>query len=177
MPAVVRRMVDHTLDVLRGYHSKCPQFVAEFDSAITTTVFAGTVVRLNSSGRYVLGVGNNLAMPMFLYSNSDDEDVANYGGNPATEKNVWVETGPTGMAVAFVGNGGFELMSTEFVKTFSYPPNTLLTSPASGADAGKLRPGTLGTDTVIGIVSRGVVDNGHGHEALAFWTHLALPQP
>lgn len=175
MPAVVRRMVDHTLDVLRGHHSRCVQFVAEFDPGITSVVFAGSVVRINNSGRYMLGVGNQRVMPMFLYGNSDDEDVANFGGNPASEKNVWVPAGPTGMAMAFVGNGGYELMSTEFVTSGTYNPNTPLTSPDTGANAGKLQPGTPYVNTIVGVVSRGIVDNGHGYEALTFWTHVIWP--
>ena len=45
------------------------------------------------------------------------------------------------------------------------------------ADAGKLDVGTLYTDMIVGIVSRGVVDNGYGHDAVAFWPFPVFPTP
>ena len=61
-------------------------------------------------------------------------------------------------------------MSTNYVTNAQYAPNDHLTSATgSGASAGKLVAGTLGTDTICGVVSRGVIDNGYGYNALAFW--------
>jgi len=82
---------------------------------------------------------------------------------------------PTGQALALVAVGAYELVSTAFVAG-SYPPNTPLTANKSGSAApGKLRSGTLYTNMIVGIVSRGVVDNGYGKNALAFWPCPVFP--
>ena len=103
-------------------------------------------------------------------------DVVNEGGDPATEAGVWVAISPTGQAMSLVAIGAYELVSTRFVSA-SYPPNTHLTSPKTGGNAGKLVAGTPYTDTIVGVVSRGVVDNGYGFQALAFWPYYLPPAP
>jgi hypothetical protein len=51
-----------------------------------------------------------------------------------------------------------------------------LTANKSGSAApGKLRSGTINTNMIVGIVSRGVVDNGYGKNALAFWPCPIFP--
>jgi hypothetical protein len=48
-----------------------------------------------------------------------------------------------------------------------------LWSDDAGADIGKLDDTTwTGGKTVVGIVSRGVVDNGYGHNSVAFWPYF-----
>lgn len=168
----IRRMTAHTLDALKGWPSPhAVDFTAPFSETLAdTTVLAGSVVRLNASGRFELGVGNRRVMPMYLREHSDDPTIVNYGGNPATERGVFVGISPSGNATALVAAGAYELTSTEFVPG-SYPPNTHLTSPDSGPNAGKLTAGTPYQNTIVGVVSRGVVDNGHGRDALAFWPY------
>jgi hypothetical protein len=107
-------------------------------------------------------------MPLFMFNGSNDQDVVNDGGDPATEKGVWIGISPTGQAMSLVSVGAYELVSTAFVPG-TYNPNDHLTSDATGADAGLIRVGTLWTDCVCGVVSRGVVDNGYGYDAVAFW--------
>lgn len=169
---VPRQMTANTLNALKGWPQPAAvDFSTEFSAALSgTTVLAGSVVRLNSSGQYDLGVGTMAVMPMYLFNNSDDPDVVNEGGDPATEKGVWIAISPTGQAMALVAVGAYELVSTNFVSA-SYPPNTHLTSPTSGGNAGKLVTGAPYVDTICGVVSRGVVDNGYGFEALAFWPY------
>lgn len=167
------QMTANTLNALKGWpHMHAVDFSAEFDPGIPSDdlpVLPGTVVSLNPSGKYILGVGNSNVMPMFIFPASDDADVANYGGNASTDRGVWVSVGPTGQAVSLVAIGAYELVSTAFVSG-SYPPNTPLTANKSGgSDPGKLRTGVINTNMIVGLVSRGVVDNGYGHNALAFW--------
>lgn len=176
-----RQMTAKTLNALKGWPQQAAvDFNTEFDPGIPSAdlpVLPGTVVHLNSAGRYVLGVGQAAVMPMFLFNASDDPDVANEGGDPATEKGVWVAINPTGQAMALVAVGAYELVSTAYVDA-AYVPNDPLTSDLSGgANPGKLKKGTLYTDMVVGIVSRGVVDNGYGHSALAFWPFPVFPTP
>jgi hypothetical protein len=166
-------MTAKTLNALKGWPQPAAvDFNAQFDPTALATlnpILAGSVLSLNSSGNYLLGVGNANVMPLFLFNNSDDPDVQNYGGDPSTDAGNWVGVTPTGGAMTLVAIGAYELVSTQFVAG-SYPPNTPLTSPAQGSsNNGSLVAGTLGTNMIVGFVSRGVVDNGYGHDALAFW--------
>jgi len=175
--AAPRQMTANTLNALKGWPQPAAvDFHTEFASSITSVVLAGTVVRINSSGKYELGVGTDAVMPLFTFNNSDDPDVINEGGDPATEKGVWVAINPTGQAMALVAVGAYELVSTAYVDA-DYSPNDPLTAAKTGANAGKLVAGTLYTDMIVGIVSRGVVDNGYGHLALAFWPFPVFPTP
>jgi len=175
--AAPRQMTANTLNALKGWPQPAAvDFHTEFADTITDVVLAGSVVHLNSSGNYELGVGTDSVMPLFLFNNSDDPDVVNEGGDPATEKGVWVAISPTGQAMALVAVGAYELVSTAYVDG-DYEPNDPLTSDKTGGDAGKLKVGTLYTDMVVGIVSRGEVDNGYGHNAVAFWPFPVFPTP
>lgn len=178
MPAP-RQMTANTLNALKGWpQMNAVDYHAAFDSAIPSgdlPVLAGSVVSLNPSGNFILGVGTSAVMPMFLFNNSDDPDVVNDGGDASTTPGVWIPISPTGQAMALVAVGAYELVSTAFVAG-AYPPNTPLTANKSGsANPGKLKAGTLYTDMVVGIVSRGVVDNGYGKSALAFWPFPVFP--
>lgn len=176
--AAPRQMTANTLNALKGWPQPAAvDFHTEFDDAITEVVLAGSVVHINSAGKYALGVGTTPVMPLFMFNNSDDPDVINEGGDPATEKGVWVSISPTGQAMALVAVGAYELVSTAFVDG-DYAPNDPLTSDLSGGgDPGLLQVGTLYTDMIVGFVSRGVVDNGYGHDAVAFWPHPVFPTP
>jgi hypothetical protein len=167
--AAPRQMTSETLNALKGWPSQSAlDFSAKLSSDITDRVPAGACVHVNAAGEFALGVGTTDRMPLFTFQASDDPDVANESGDPATEVGVMVPISPSGAMMALVATGGFELVTTNFVDD-TYEPNDLLTSADSGDDAGKLEIGTKGTDMIVGIVSRGVVDNGYGHDALAFW--------
>lgn len=171
--AAPRQMTANTLNALKGWpQMNAVDYHASFDPGIPSgdlPVRAGSVVSLNSSGNFILGVGNSPVMPMFLFNNSDDPDVSNDGGDASTDAGVFIPISPTGQAMALVAVGAYELVSTAFVAGV-YAPNTPLTANKSGsADPGKLRSGTLYTNMIVGFVSRGVVDNGYGKNALAFW--------
>lgn len=177
--AAPRQMTANSLNALKGWpQMNAVDYTATFASSIPAgdlPVLAGSVVSLNSAGQYILGVGNTKVMPLFLFNNSDDPDVANDGGNAATTAGVFIPIGPTGQALALVATGPYELVSTAFV-TGSYPPNTALTAALSGsANPGKLQTGVINTNMIVGIVSRGVVDNGYGRSALAFWACPIFP--
>ena len=179
--AAPRKMTANTLNALKGWpQMNAVDYHASFDSSIPSgdlPVLAGTVVSLNSSGNYILGVGTDNVMPLFLFNNSDDPDVVNDGGDAATEAGVWVPIMPTGQAMALVATGAYELVSTAYVPAGGpYLPNTPLTADKSGGgDPGKLQAGTIYTDMIVGIVSRGVVDNGYGSNAVAFWPFPIFP--
>lgn len=175
--AAPRQMTAYTLNALKGWPQPAAvDFHTEFDESVTVEVLPGSVVHLNSDGKYELGVGTLSVMPLFMFNGSHDPDVLNEGGDPATEKGVFIPINPTGQAMALVAVGAYELVSTAFVAG-TYEPNDPLTSDLSGSNAGKLKVGTLYTDMIVGIVSRGVVDNGYGHDAVAFWPFPVFPTP
>lgn len=178
MPAP-RQMTANTLNALKGWpQMNAVDYHAKFSAAIPSgdlPVLAGSVVSLNSSGDFILGVGNTKVMPMFSFNNSDDPDVSNEGGDASTDRGVFIPMSPTGQAMALVAIGAYELVSTAFVSG-SYAINQPLTANLSGsADPGKLRGGTLYTNMIVGFVSRGLVDNGYGQNALAFWPFPVFP--
>lgn len=177
--AAPRQMTSNTLNALKGWpQMNAVDYHSQFSSTIPSgdlPVLAGSVVSLNSSGDFILGVGTTNVMPMFLFNNSDDPDVANDGGDASTTRGVYVPMSPTGQAMALVAVGAYELVSTAYVSA-SYSINQPLTAGLSGgANPGKLKGGTLYTDMIVGFVSRGVVDNGYGKNALAFWPFPVFP--
>jgi hypothetical protein len=175
--AAPRQMTAYTLNALKGWPQPAAvDYHTEFSEDVAVEVLPGSVVHLDSDGKYALGVGTDAVMPLFMFNGSNDPDVQNEGGDPATEKGVWVAINPTGQAMALVAVGAYELVSTAFVAG-TYDPNDPLTSAKTGGDAGKLAVGTLYTDMVVGFVSRGVVDNGYGHDAVAFWPFPVFPNP
>jgi len=175
--AAPRQMTANTLNALKGWPQPAAvDFHTEFDASVEVEVLPGSVVHLNEDGKYELGVGTEAVMPLFMFNGSNDPDVLNEGGDPATEKGVWIAINPTGQAMSLVAIGAYELVSTAFVSG-TYNPNDPLTSALTGADAGKLDVGVLYTDMIVGFVSRGVVDNGYGHDAVAFWPFPVFPTP
>jgi len=173
--ASILQMTSETLNALKGWpQMSAVDFEAKLNANITDRVPAGSVVSLNADLEFVLGVDSSTTnpMPMFTFFASDSPVVSNYGGNPSTTKGVWVPISPSGNMLALVAVGAYELVSTNFKTGVTYAPNSKLTSPmtaSSGHVPGRLEPGTLGTNVICGVVSRGVVDNGYGHDALAFW--------
>ena len=177
-----KQMTAETLNALKGWPSPhALDFPGRLDSAITERVPAGSVVHLNSAGNFAMGVGSNSVMPMFIFQDSDDPDVTNPAPDPSTQRGAFVPVSPTGVLMALVATGAYELTSTNFKTGQTYNPNTPLTAPTgndpTSGDAGQLEPGTLYTDMIVGLVSRGVVDNGYGFSALAFWPHPVFPTP
>lgn len=174
----LRKMTTHTLNPAKGWpRPSALDFATTFNTtqlaAITGGVaFAGRCVHLDSAGQYRFGVANR-QMAMFIFQNSDDADVSNYGGDAATEVGVWVATAPTGKMMALVAVGAYELETTEFDDTQAYAPNQTLTA-ATGttlATAGVLtnQSAVPYTNAVCGVVSRGELTNSFGKQVLCFW--------
>lgn len=180
-----RQMTANTLNALKGWPQMAAvDFHSELATTILTAVLPGSVVHLNSAGKYELGVGNDSVMPMFTFQHSLDPDVINEADDAATVKGAYVPVNPTGQLMALPAVGAYELVSTTYDDTQDYPPNTPLTAAtgtsqdiANALLAGVLTPGTLYTNMIVGLVSRGVVDNGYGAAAVAFWPFPVFPTP
>lgn len=177
------KMTAKTLNAIKGWpRPHALDFVAKLDAASTIDPLPqGSVVHLTADKTFLPGVGNSAVMPLFTFPASDDPDVANNtGGDPATDKGAYVPVSPIGGILALVATGAYELVSTNFDAQVSYAPNDHLTSPtttAGGVNAGTLKKGTRGTNCICGIVSRGVINNGYGTDALAFWSLYLPPTP
>lgn len=171
--AAPRQMTAETLNALKGWpQMNAVDFEAKLDASVEDRLPPGSCVHVSSSKTFLPGVGNVARMPLFTFQASDDPDVKNEGGDPSTDKGAWIGINPTGVMMALVAIGAYELVSTNYDDQVSYAPNDHLTSPtttAGGVDAGMLTKGTLQTNCIVGVVSRGVVDNGYGEDALAFW--------
>lgn len=179
MPAP-RQMTAHTLEAHKGWPSQhAVDFTAKISANVTIDpVFAGRCVHLNASGEFEMGlpdVINAGHMPMFLWQNSDDPDVSNPGGDPATEAGVWVAVAPVGWITALPAAGAYELASTEFepeATAGTYNPGDTLTATPDNTDAvtgGRITKGTAYAKPLCGVVSRGVKKNSHGKNELSFW--------
>jgi len=187
-----RQMTEHSLNALKGWPSPhAIDYSAAFHGSGTDglvdgfVAFSGSLVSLNTSGNLVYGVAAG-AMPMFLFQNSDDPDVANDGGNALTVSGAWTAVAPTGKMMALPACGSYELATTEFTGAITdYTPNIPLiadTNAADGdhADRGKVNAGTTviaaaDASDVVGIVSRvrgttaTASANSHGKDEVCFW--------
>lgn len=178
--AAPRQMTASTLNALKGWPQPAAvDFETQLDAAVPEAdlpLLAGSVVRVNASGKFEVGVGTDDAMPMFTFQNSDDPDIQNEGGDASTEKGVFIPISPTGAMMALVAVGAYELVTTSFKESDSFTPNAFLTADKSGGgDPGKVKIGVKYTDMIVGIVSRGKVDNGFGFNAVAFWPFPIFP--
>ncbi len=182
--AAPRSINAHVLNPLKGWPQNAaldfsaPISAAALAATETGVLYAGSCVHLDTNGEYALGCEKASAlchMPIFLFPNSDDPDVSNDGGITGT-----VNDDPDGWAavkrnnvLGLVATGGYELETTEYIGT----PTIGKALKALTSDKGKLAVGTVGTDTVVGIVSRGVKNLGqldNRTQTLAFWP-VCLP--
>lgn len=192
--AAPRQMTAHTLEAPHGWPSQAAvEYSAPFDATQLSSVsgnvaFAGRCVHVAADGEYEFGVTGR-QMPIFLYQNSDDPDVSNDGGNPATDPHVWVGAVRKHIS-GLVAAGAYELATTEFDTSLTYGVNDLLYA-ATGttlATCGVLTNAGISSAVwpavaAVGVVSRGRtptavnaaqqypagVKNAHKVHELFFW--------
>jgi len=192
MPIGTGQMTDHTLEGVKGWPNPHAIDCEAKISAATITavtdpsagrVVSGRCVSLNGSDEFQLGLFANTSMPMFIFPNSDDPDVSLAYGAPATAAGGWVPIAPTGVAMALVAVGAYELATTEFDTALTYvsgePLKTMGATNVNGAnqnvdDCGKLKNAAVPyVDVVVGVVAKSrtptSATNSHGQAELAFW--------
>jgi hypothetical protein len=195
MPIGTGQMTDHTLEGVKGWPN--PHAIdceAKISAATITAVtdpsagrlVSGRCVSLNGSDEFQLGLFANTSMPMFIFPNSDDPDVSLAYGAPATAAGGWVPIAPTGVAMALVAAGAYELATTAFDATKDYVAGEVLgttTTGIAGANQGTATTGDLTnygidsggafTQSLVGVVAKGrtptSATNSHGQAELAFW--------
>lgn len=164
------QMFDHELNQKKGWPS---QYAIDYSAPYAEGqegVKAGMVVSLNADGKFERGLTSDGAVAIFALQNQSDFDVRSAIGNTAG-----------GNGSGLVALGAYELQSTEFVET-SYAPNTPLTvhmGAPDDPDNGKLEPGTLYDDPIVGVVSSGQEDSEHHKDIqfLGFWPTWLPPTP
>lgn len=192
--AAPRQMTAHTLEAPKGWPSPhAVDIKSKLSPNVTVDpVFAGRCVHLNASGLYELGCPNGVSsgkihMPIWLFQNSDDPDVANLGGITGSESDEpggWMAVAPVGNIMGLVAAGSYELETTEFEPESSlgssYEPGHALQATANNTNAvtgGRMTKGTPYTHQIVGIVSRAVYINSHRRSALPFWPFVLPPTP
>ncbi len=148
---------DHLLVAVSGYNGMHDlQFKAGI--ALGQAWFRGSLVSLATVSTFKAGCGNK-EMPLWAINATADFDVASDVGNTAG-----------GTVAALVATGGYELKTTEFVRTNQYAANDFLTA-ALGVDLGKvtLAPTDWTTRLVCGVVSAGVETDTYNQQVLRFW--------
>lgn len=159
-------MYDHMMNATKGWPGPWAlDKTADLESG--EVVYKGMCIYLNSNGNFQAGLARN-AMPNIAVRNSSDADVRISSGNSSGGK-------MTGLTVT----GGYEIETTEFDSNLSYLPNQPLTAENSGANVGRITTGTFYEDTILGIVSDGVVVGPYGQSLLRFWSYFlpALEYP
>lgn len=156
------QMFDHGIDPIKGwfYLSALDKSAAP-DDPTDARLIAGRVVHLDSAAKFVPGLAAD-AVGIFLWQSGGSFDVLRDSGGIGG-----------GIHSGLVSTGGYELETTEFIDA-TFAPNTPLTADAPGAgdDIGKIKEGTIATDTLVGIVSDGKRTNENGIDVVRFWTYF-----
>lgn len=175
-------MFEHGLDVKKGWFDMASlDYSAKLLSTVTYDVPRGRVVHLSKEGGkdvFVPGLSNT-GVAIFLLNGSSDADVSN-PGTTAAGNFMHQAVSPSGKLSGLVATGGYEIATTEYVKTSGSPavavvynPGDLLTAPTSGGAAveGVLTKSNAVqyVNPVCGVVSSGAAKNHNGVATLSFW--------
>lgn len=133
-----------------------PQVRAE--AASGQTIVRGSLVSLDSDGKWVAGLGSQATLPFWIMNSSSDYDVS-------------AEPGGADALLNGLCPMGVELWTTEFV-TGSYSPNTWLQA-AAGDDAGKVTAFS-GTPTGRTVMLVGVVTEANVAREFSDISHTGL---
>ena len=194
------RQNEHAAVIAHGAH---PEYRLEFPAEVEgsddnfTKIYQGSVVSLNSNGKYVCGCGAgtgvNYPVPCISLKNVFDPDVTT--GKVADPVSVTVSSGTAdehtltyynprkstysavgGVITAIPCTGGYEIETTEFDKDATYAINDALiagTSDTIGKVTVATSAGKVGTAPVLGFVSRKpFVMAAYGQDRVAFFTNF-----
>lgn len=158
----------------------------------------GGVVNGPGTFQIEMGCGTDMGLPLWLWPGQNEPDISNPGVPAGTSAAGDATYGPPDFLSVFPGqtgnenmpalvsSGGYEVETTEFDTTQTYLVNQYLRTVTSNTDinGGKVTnqnasggapfasPGlvVVGTDTIVGIVSRGKYVNANRKSGLALWT-------
>jgi hypothetical protein len=175
-------MFEHGLDVKKGWFDMASlDYSAKLKSTVSYDVPRGRVVHLQKeSGKDVFAPGvSTTGVAIFLLNGSADADVSN-PGTTASGAFMHQAVSPSGKLSGLVATGGYEIATTEYVKTSGnpavavvYSPGDLLTAPTTGGSTveGVLTKASAVqyVNPVCGVVSSGAAKNHNGVDTLSFW--------
>ena len=150
------------LDVLQGQIANNDLVQRTGTAASGNAITVGKVCRLNSDGEFVLGTGSSAAPALYVLTDMDSTD----GGDVTTDPDAFVQMGEPGLFSAIVGNGPFELFTTEVASGYTPAVNDAVSS----ADAAGTIKAQAGGEATIGYVSRGGLITHRGLQGVAFYT-------
>lgn len=191
------RQNEHAAVIAHGAH---PEYRLEFPAGVDdsdanyTKIYQGSVVSLNSDGKYIcgcgVGTGANFPVPCISLKNVFDPDVttgklgttafvtgSSYTVLPDYRKSTYSAVG--GKITAIPCTGGYEIETTEIDVDATYNVNDAVVA-GTGDDLGKVVPFT-GTDpyasgataAVIGFVSRPMFKvDSYQQTRISFWTNF-----
>ena len=133
------------------------------------TIYKGMCMYLNSDAEFVAGLAP-AAVGVIAHRNSVGSDVQPADAGGATG----------GVMAGLVTTGGFEIEVSLYDDEQSYSPNDYLTAVNTGEDRGVITRGTPYVDTIIGVVSDGVLPpedkrTAYSQSMLRFWTYHLPP--
>lgn len=173
----------HELAFIRGwFQDTAVQFRAKVSANVTFTLKAGRCVHLNSAGELETGCAGK-QMPMFIMGSQDAYDVTPIDA----DFDEWVQGTPLQEVDCIVGNGAYELSTTEYDTAQTYLRNDLLRAPVANTTAatgGKLTNQSVvwataaaGNEwtTTVGVVSTPPAKRIPTRiDVLRFWTHINM---
>lgn len=166
MPGTITpaQMFDHELNVVKGWPSPYAVDKVKEIADGEDLLIAGRVGHIDpTTDKIKIGTyqdNTSASMPLFLFPNQTDFDVASDVGNISG-----------GHILGLPACGAYELESTEYTGT-GFDPNIPLTvSIAGNADDGKLKATTLNSVLlIVGVVSdKGILTNEHKKTYIRFW--------
>lgn len=168
MPGTITpaQMFNHELNVVKGWPSPYAVDKTKSIKSGETLLIAGRVGHIDPvADAIAVGVpdaaGVSAPMPLFLWPNQTDFDVASDVGNISGDH-----------IVALVATGGYELESTEFLAGTYDPGTQLVVHNTADADKGKLKvsAGIATAATVVGVISdKGIYTNEFRKDMIRFW--------
>ena len=188
MTSISRQSFENVLTPLKHWSDglDCLDFSASLSSTILDDSDiecpAGRVMHLNASGTLDRG-GSGTQMPLFLKIGKNEGSVWDSGVSSVSAKTFWWTIDSTGIATCLVATGGFEVQSSEYVKTVDYAANDLLTANATGlltnvnavqytnwicGVCSKHRGGDY--ESTAPIIPTGA--NADGVDVITFWTYF-----
>ena len=189
------RQTDHVAVIAHGAH---PEYRLEIDAPISiesgasgAAIRQGSVVSLNTSGAYVLGIGSasssgsavNYPVPAISLKNANDPDVtagtgdlANFGTSSGTDYRKITFAAVGGNITAIPCTGGYEIETTEFDKSATYRPGDALTASAGDVVLASTPAYATSGSAIIGFVSHvPQLNKTAGAKVLGFLTSF-IPQ-
>lgn len=162
------QMFDHTMIELSG-RSVMHALDFSAEPAAGESSLAGSVCTLNSSGKFVAGIGSGVSNKVHLSHNTPMAIFMIQGTNEF-DANSDVGNMSGGKQSGIVASGGYEIQTTEYVAG-TYRPNDTLTYALSTARGKVTLSGDEYSDYhLVGVVSRGVETNADAKSVLSFWT-------